>query len=115
MTTGMGVVDELSVADGRLTLRGWAITADQRLPSRLWVRLGGALQAIDDFEKQTRPDVQRHLQLDHALYGYRATIAVPGVERLSQLGPDFAVYGDEPGTPFRIAAPLAGQLAPRAG
>lgn len=112
--TGTGVVDELSVADGRLTVRGWAITATHDLPARLLVRIGHELRVIDDFEKQTRPDVQRHLELDHALYGYRATIAVPGVEVLSQLGPDFAVYGDEALTPFRIAGPLAAKLVPLA-
>lgn len=113
-TSGMGVVDELSIRDGRLTLRGWAVTASQSLPGRLLVRIGHGMQAIDEFEKQTRPDVQRHLKLDHALFGYRATLAVPGVELLSQLGPDFAVYGDEAVTPFLIAGSLAAQLAPPA-
>lgn len=110
----IGVVDELSLAGGQLTLRGWAITASRDMPARLLVRMGAQLRVVEEFEKQTRPDVQRHLKLDHALYGYRATLAVPGVETLSQLGRNFAVYGDEAITPFRLSAALAGELAPQA-
>ena len=59
--TGMGMVDELSLADGRLTLRGWAITARQALPTRLVVRIGGGLlrshvrRGPDRRERKWRP------------------------------------------------------------
>lgn len=75
-----GYVDELSLADGRLVVRGWAIDARGALPKELCVRLGRRNLEVMSIERQLRPDVQRHLGLPHALVGYRALVDAPGVK-----------------------------------
>jgi SAM-dependent methyltransferase len=84
-----GYVDELSVEQGRLTVRGWAVDASGALPERLEVRALGQQVVLEAFEKQLRPDVQRHLKLPHALLGYRATFELPGVAALHDLAGGF--------------------------
>ena len=58
------------------------------------------------FDKQTRPDVQRHLDLPHALVGFRFEVPVPELKRLSAIAGDFEVY-DPTGASFRLSAPAA--------
>ena len=86
-----GFVDGLDVVDGQLRLRGWAIDADGRLPEVLCVRLNGRDHLVDNLQVQERPDVQRHLRLAHAQAGYALALDVPGLERPSDIGRDFAV------------------------
>jgi SAM-dependent methyltransferase len=75
-----GYVDEIDLADDRLVVRGWAIDAQGALPQELCVRLGRRNLEVMAIERQLRPDVQRHLGLPHALVGYRALVAAPGVK-----------------------------------
>jgi len=86
-----GFVDDVGVADGKLRLRGWAVDAQGRPPEILSVRVNGRDYHVPSFEVQARPDVQRHLQLSHAQAGYAFVLDVPGLERMSDIGPDFAV------------------------
>lgn len=73
-----GFVDEIERVDGGLRLRGWAITADGRLPDWLQVRIGDETHRVERFEKMLRTDVQTHLGLPHALFGWRATVPFAG-------------------------------------
>ena len=105
----MGFVDEAGVSGGRLELRGWAVDRDGRMPAALSVRIGESVHMVDEFEKQLRPDVQRHLGLPHALVGYRASIACPGAKRLRDLGGALEVRFAG-GDAFGFATPLAERL-----
>jgi SAM-dependent methyltransferase len=87
-----GFVDELAFNDGNLVIRGWAVDATGTLPQRLAIRVDGKDTIVEAFDRQLRTDVQRHLQLPHALVGYRATLKIPGISGLQDLGTGFAVY-----------------------
>ena len=102
----VGTVDEVALVGGQLQVRGWAVAADGYLPRRLTVALPSGEVEVKDFQKQLRPDVQSHLGLPHALYGYRFSIPAPQVSALSELH-GFAIRGDDTSPPFRLSAPLA--------
>jgi len=110
----VGFVDDVTVSAGKVTMRGWAADADGRMPVSLSVRIGDTIHVVDNFEKQMRPDVQRHMGLPHALVGYRATLDIKGVGGLADLGSGFCVQGIGDGkgdSPvFRLASPLAEAL-----
>lgn len=105
-----GFVDEVRVNEGRLLIRGWVVDAEGTLPSRLGVRLGGRTIMVDAFDRQLRPDVQRHLRLPHGLVGYRMALDVPGIARLQDLARSFEVFVPGGGS-IPLAGPLAQQLA----
>jgi ubiquinone/menaquinone biosynthesis C-methylase UbiE len=112
----LGYVDEVDVADGRITLRGWAADGSGAMPPALAVRVGDTIHVVELFEKQLRPDVQRATGMPHALVGYRAVLAVDGLGSLTDLGPDFAVHAHGttgPSTAFPLSAPLARKLKAR--
>ena len=98
-----GFVDELRLEPGKLIVRGWAADANGALPERLQVHIQGRTINVEDFEAQSRPDVQRHLHLQHALVGFRATLPLDGVADLSELAPGFAVSAPRAGN-IRLAA-----------
>ena len=107
----IGFVDEVVLQDGRLQVRGWAVDPEGALPGTLGVRHGGRIVFTEDFERQSRPDVQRHLRLPHALFGYRATVDLPGIGAVGDLaGSDFAVIAAD-GSVLRLAGPLARTLS----
>jgi SAM-dependent methyltransferase len=108
-----GFVDDLGIVDGRLRLRGWAIDAEGRLPDVLCVRINGREYLVPSFETQERPDVQRHLLLSHAEAGYALVLDVPGLERLSDIGEDFAVTSTAGGR-LRITGRVRQMLRPGA-
>jgi SAM-dependent methyltransferase len=97
--TVKGFVDEVLFEAGKLIIRGWAVDATGTLPERLGVRVQGQTTMVERFDKQLRPDVQRHLQLSHALVGYRAALELPGITGLHDLAEGFAVF-----------VPLAGEI-----
>ena len=109
-----GCVETLTLADEVITLQGWAIQGAEAMPALLGARVGGEMRLIDSFEQLPRPDVQRHFGLDHSLCGYRATLAVPGVRTVPQLGRDFGVYGgaavERMVGPFHMAAWIVERL-----
>ncbi len=86
-----GFVDELGLEAGRLVVRGWTADVEGRLPEAFVVRVNGQDIMVREFERQSRPDVQRHLRLAHPEVGYRIMLEVPGLERLGDVGNDFKV------------------------
>jgi hypothetical protein len=104
-----GFVDEAVLDDGQLLLRGWAVTAAGRLPRRLHVAIDGRTRVLDTFEREMRVDVQAHLGLPHALYGWRASVDAAGLAPAALA--TLAVAGeDEVGalTPMRYSGAQAG-------
>lgn len=109
----IGFVDQVSLVEGRLRVRGWAVDRDGGLPSTIGVRHNGRIVYTDAFNKQSRPDVQRHLQLSHALLGYRAELELPGLDVVDDLaGSDFAVLAAD-GSVLRLAKAVAKLLEPK--
>lgn len=90
-TDPAGFVDNIELADGVLRLRGWAVDDKGEFPDCLEVRLCKKTHLIRRFSRETRPDVQRHLALGHALFGYNLVLDVPGIENVTALAADFRV------------------------
>ncbi|MFT4257000.1 MAG: methyltransferase domain-containing protein [Pseudoxanthomonas sp.] len=86
-----GFVDEAEFIDGHLVVRGWAVDAAGFLPEGLAVKLGRKQYPAQRLEKQLRPDVQRYLELPHALVGFRARVAIPGVKTAEDLQAGYEV------------------------
>ncbi len=87
----VGHVDEIGLDGGRLSIRGWAVDAAGSLPLAFSVRMGRTTQDVGDFERQLRPDVQRHLGLPHALVGFRLLVDAPGLRDLADLDHRFRI------------------------
>jgi SAM-dependent methyltransferase len=102
----VGFVDEVTLVDGRLVVRGWAVSSQGQLPARMHVQIGARTVIVERFDKQSRPDVQRHLGLPHALVGYCFEIEVPEASSLAAVADGFEVY-DPAGASFRLAGPVA--------
>lgn len=99
----MGFVDDISHDDGRLTVRGWAIDADGALPHQICARIGRNLLSVVQFDRQLRPDVQRHLQLPHALVGYRIVLQTRKLRSSDLKGLKVFYRG---GPEFQFSAPV---------
>jgi len=100
-----GFVDELGFADGKLTVRGWAVDAQGALPADIVVRVGRQAFPAEALVRELRADVQQHLGLAHALVGYRFVVTVPGVARADELARGFKVAARN-GLVFQLAGPL---------
>lgn len=103
-----GFVDELSLTDGRLTVRGWAVDSQGALPEGIHASLGRRALGATHFERQLRPDVQRHLGLPHGLVGYQIVFEIP----VSGGGSDLkSIRVLAPGCPvFQFSEPLNAML-----
>lgn len=65
-----GVVDDLILRQGRLKVRGWAVTAANTVPTAFALLLQGRRLVPEKVMREERPDVQRHLKLDDPLLGF---------------------------------------------
>lgn len=107
----LGFVDELSMEEGQLVVRGWAVDSQGALPTQLGIRIRRKTTVVKTFDKQSRPDVQRHLGLPHALVGYRFAVDAGGLRELADIGADFEVFIPSTSVSFSLAGPLAQMLA----
>lgn len=101
-----GYVDEVAMDGNQLRIRGWAVDENGSLPTKILVKTGGRTIKLDDPERQLRPDVQRHLDLPHALVGYSASVDVPGLKSIADLMGEFKVYS-RGGATFKLGADVA--------
>ena len=62
------------------------------MPTTLGVRINGRAHMIEGLQAQPRPDVLKHLQLPHAMFGYQATLAVPGITGPWDVEPGFCAF-----------------------
>ena len=69
-----GAVEQIAVDKGWLTVRGWALHESGEMPQVLQLSIGGRRIDIRTFEKQSRPDIQKHFGLRHPLCGYLITM-----------------------------------------
>jgi SAM-dependent methyltransferase len=109
-----GFVDDAELAGNRLTVRGWAVDESGRLPEYLSIRYGGREHLLRAFERQARPDVQRHLGLTHSLCGYVASVPVEPATEQAPLAAGLEVRAGNDrnrlGAPLPHAGPLARKL-----
>jgi SAM-dependent methyltransferase len=69
-----GCVEHVAFGHGdKLTIRGWAVHDTGEMPSVFRVLMHESEMPILSVTRLMRPDVQRHFELPHALYGYIVT------------------------------------------
>lgn len=71
-----GFVDEVDAVEDRLRFRGWAADEQGRAAGAIEVVIDGRTISPAHLQRQLRPDVQRHLDLPHALLGYVTSVAL---------------------------------------
>jgi SAM-dependent methyltransferase len=71
-----GAIEHLTLDKGKLTVRGWALHDSGEMPQMLRLSTGERKIDVRTFEKQSRPDIQKHFGLRHALFGYLITTSV---------------------------------------
>ena len=98
-----GCLEEIRFEDGVLHLRGWAAHGGNRAAS-LAVDVLGERYYLEDVERVARGDVQRNLGLADAECGFRAKLALPGVETPSAMRGNLHMFGG--GTPERLDGPF---------
>lgn len=86
-----GVVDDLILRQGRLTVRGWAVTAANGMPTDWVLLLRGRRLVPREVTREQRPDVQRHLKLDDPLLGFSFEVDLAGQRSLAGLASELSV------------------------
>jgi len=109
-----GAVEEISLERDACVIRGWFIDTEGAVPGGVALQVDGQRYAAEKIERMRRPDVMRHFGLSSDNCGFRATIAMPGISRLSELGADLQILGGESPehahAPLRIAGSVTAQL-----
>ncbi len=109
-----GAVEEITVDGGACTVRGWFVDTEGAVPAAVVLQVNGMRHSASSIERMRRPDVMRHFGLSTDECGFRATIELPWITRLSELGSDLQVLGgespDQAHAPLRIAGAVAAQL-----
>ena len=110
-----GSVEDIDLAGGQLTLRGWALKDFSVMPSLLAVDIAGERIVVDDFERLARRDVQKHFGLLSPECGFRFSIQT-SLDSLAELHGRIDVYGgDQPSRldgPFRVAPGVQARIRP---
>jgi lipopolysaccharide transport system ATP-binding protein len=110
-----GALESVSLQDGRLRLKGWALQGFIAMPPLLAVDVAGERRLITEFTRQARPDVQRHFGLHDPVCGFEAELAVEGMDSLALLGRSPAMYGgtnrEDLDGPFRVSSAVLTRLA----
>ncbi len=113
-TQVFGAVEEIALERDACVIRGWFIDTEGAVPGGVALQVNGMRYAATRVERMRRPDVMRHFGLNNDECGFRATVKLPGITRLSELGTDLQVLGgDSPEqayAPLRIAGSVAALL-----
>ena len=108
----IGHIDTLKASGRVVTIGGWAVGPDGKLPPVLIVRFAGKTYEKRDLTVQQRPDVQKHLQNNHSAIGYEIEIYVDRVYVPAELPALIAVTAGEASgaqsQPFRMSKRLPG-------
>lgn len=90
-----GYVDKIWLAGGKMHLKGWMASVEGEHPRHLAVEVAGVGHAVAKLQRQNRPDVMQRFGLADAACGFVASLAMPGIESMDQLGEDFRVLAGE--------------------
>jgi SAM-dependent methyltransferase len=88
-------VDEITLEDDQLTVRGWALNETGTAPSILVVDIAGMRYVFDRYEKHHRPDVQKHFSLAHAICGYALSVHVESAVAHEDLDGKISLFAGE--------------------
>lgn len=69
-----GYVDRITVTPDKITITGWAVTAQGVLPPALVVNMNGERFEVSTGKPIERVDVERHLRASHARFGFTITL-----------------------------------------
>lgn len=105
-----GTVEDIRFDRGACIIMGWVINTEGAVPGGLALQMDGQRYAADKVERLRRPDVMRHFGLVHDDCGFRATIPVPGISRLSDLSPDLQVLGGDTSEHAHAQLRIAGSV-----
>lgn len=109
----MGFVDNVKVHDGEVTISGWALDTDGKLPKSLVVELRGRSFTFDDVTATRRADVQKVFGLDHANVGFNVKLKVETAANEIAIARQISVKAAATGTgqakTFGMAPRLRGQ------
>ncbi len=109
-----GAVEEISIGRDGCVVKGWFVDTEGVVPNCVVLQANGLRYAAETMERMRRPDVMRHFGLSRDDCGFRATIDVEGISRVSELGPGLQVLGGESPesayAPLRIAGAVAAVL-----
>jgi ABC-type polysaccharide/polyol phosphate transport system ATPase subunit len=109
-----GAVEEILLERDACVIRGWFIDTEGAVPGGLALQVDGQRYGANTIERMRRPDVMRHFGLTNDNCGFRATIPVPGISQISELGADLQILGGESpehaNAPLRIAAEVTALL-----
>ncbi|MFW7379733.1 MAG: class I SAM-dependent methyltransferase [Oligoflexus sp.] len=90
-----GFIDQLKLNNGVLTVKGWALNDSGNMPNFLRVDLNGKKILLDNFHRITRPDVQNHFQLNHAMCGYVFELPLTGHLPIQDLMQSLKLFGGD--------------------
>ncbi|MFT4256999.1 MAG: ATP-binding cassette domain-containing protein [Pseudoxanthomonas sp.] len=113
-----GVVESITRHEtGAFVIKGWMVDTEGSAPAGLMLEVNGQRHAVESFKRVKRPDVVAHLGLSHDQCGFRAVVAIPGAERVSDLGADLRVLGGDAESGFgaralRLAAAVTAAAQP---
>lgn len=109
-----GAVEDISLGDDGCVIKGWFVDTEGAVPGGIALHVNGLRYDARKIERMRRPDVMRHFGLSSDDCGFRATIDIPGISRICELGPDVQVLGgDSSGhahAPLRIAGSVTALL-----
>ena len=81
-----GALEKVSIENGKLLLKGWALQGFIAMPPLLALEIAGERHVFSDFSRHARTDVQHHFGLHDPVCGFEAELAVPGLDSLALLG-----------------------------
>lgn len=100
-----GFVERVALErEGHMTIRGWALHETGEMPSVFRIVLQQREIPIISLTKQSRPDVQRHFQLPHALFGYIVTTRAVEEAKVSDVRGEIHVFAGL--TPEKLDGPF---------
>ena len=110
-----GAVESIAFDQGQCIVKGWFIDTEGVVPAAVSIEVNGRRFPADKITSMRRPDVMQHFGLSTDACGFLATIPVPGMSRLAELGAaDFRVLGgssaEYTSAPLRIAAAVTALL-----
>lgn len=110
-----GALEGVSLQDGKIRLKGWALQGFIAMPTVLAVDVGSERRLITEFTRQARPDVQRHFGLHDPVCGFEAELPAEGLESLALLGRSPAMYGgsdpEDLDGPFRVSSAVLTRMS----
>ncbi len=108
-----GFVEAIGLTDGVLTLQGWFVNTEGRVPSGLALEFGGQRHEATIVRHVPRPDVMRHLGLSSDNCGFVADFLLHSIAEVAEIGSGMRVLAGEdlsPDCPLHIAAGVKFQV-----